>query len=107
MAKRKGPHLSAQGYIMEYVPEHPMAMRTGYILQHRRIMAEHLGRLLTPGEVVHHKNEIKVDNRLENLEVLVKPAHDRIPKPAPKPIGCPHCGGLIGVSGRVRTVVAL
>lgn len=107
LAKRKGPHLSARGYVIEYAPEHPMAMRTGYIQQHRRVMAEHLGRLLGPDEVVHHKNEIKTDNRPENLEVLPKRVHDRIPKPAPKPIGCPHCGGLIGISGRVRTVVAL
>lgn len=107
LAKRKGPHLSARGYVIEYMPEHPMAMRTGYIQQHRRVMAEHLGRLLGPDEVVHHRNEIKTDNRVENLEVLPKRVHDRIPKPAPKPIECPHCGGLIGVSGRVRTVVAL
>lgn len=107
IAKRKGPHLSARGYVIEYMPEHPMAMRTGYIQQHRRVMAEHLGRLLDPDEVVHHKNEIKTDNRPENLEVLSKAAHDRIPKPPPKPIACPHCGGKIAVSGRVRRVAAL
>jgi len=28
------------------------------------------GRLLLPGEVVHHKNENKLDNRLSNLQVF-------------------------------------
>jgi HNH endonuclease len=107
LAKRKGPLRTPKGYVLLYMPEHPMAMRTGYLLEHRKVMADRLGRMLLPSEVVHHRNEIKDDNRPENLEVLSKPDHDRIPKPPPKPIECPHCGGRIGVSGRVRTVVAL
>jgi hypothetical protein len=101
---------TTRGYIEVWRPGHPMAQKSGYMMEHRLVMAEHLGRLLEPGEVVHHVNENKADNRIENLELLAKVEHDRLPKPAPKPFGCPHCGGLIqtfGTHGRVRTVVAV
>jgi hypothetical protein len=103
----KGFVISPKGYKLLYRPGHPMASKQGYVMEHRLVMAEHLGRNLKPTEVVHHKNEPKSDNRIENLELMTKAKHDRIPKPPPKPITCPHCGGKIKVSGRVRRVAAL
>lgn len=66
------------GYIMIYEPNHPNSKKNGWIFEHRYIMSNYLGRTLTKYEVVHHLNGFKKDNRIENLELLVKEKHDRI-----------------------------
>jgi len=42
----------------------------GRIDEHRAVMQDHLGRRLSRTEVVHHINDNKHDNRIENLEVM-------------------------------------
>lgn len=59
-----------KGYVMRHVPQHPRcANNHGYIFEHILVMEKKLGRYLFKNENIHHKNGIKNDNRLKNLEL--------------------------------------
>lgn len=79
-ANWKGGKFISDGYVWIYTPEHPNANRAnrGYIAEHRLVMEEHLGRYLETDEIVHHKNEVKDDNRIENLEVMSREEHGHL-----------------------------
>lgn len=84
MAWKGGKIRDKFGYIQIWMPQHPNAKLAGYIHEHRLIMSEHLNRPLESTESVHHKNGIKDDNRIENLELMTKRVHRG-------EVCCPYC----------------
>lgn len=88
--KGRGRYIHQQGYYWVWLDKddffHPMCSRNGYTLEHRLVMAKHLGRNLHSWEIVHHKHtkypagsiEDKQDNRIENLQLVSGDKHIQI-----------------------------
>lgn len=71
-----GRKIRKDGYVLVVVPDdhpHPCYTKksgTKYLLEHRWLMEQHLGRYLEPEEVVHHKDENPFNNALTNLQLF-------------------------------------
>lgn len=63
------------GYVYVYCPDYEKCTKDGYAMEHVLIMEKHIGRYLADDEVVHHKNKIRNDNRIENLELMTLKEH--------------------------------
>lgn len=72
--RTKYPRLSREsrlkkGYVLVWEPNHSRATERGYVYEHIVVMSKYLGREVLIGEYVHHKNGVRSDNRIENLEL--------------------------------------
>ena len=65
----KGGIIKHQGYVYVYNPMHPQSI-IKYVKRCNLIMEKHIRRYLKKGEVVHHINHIKNDDRIENLQLF-------------------------------------
>lgn len=79
----KGGRAVRSGYMTVYVGPNT-SVKGLYKLEHRVVMEKHMGRELTKDEIVHHKNGNKLDNRLENLEIMLRATHGG-------EVRCPYC----------------
>ena len=87
--------ISEFGYILEYCPDHPFphdkSVKGTRVFQHRLIIERNYQNFnpeyfieingkfyLKPEYSVHHINEIKTDNRLENLQIITRSEHTSI-----------------------------
>ena len=73
----KGGRINSKGYIKIYFPKHPYN-HVGYIFEHRFKVEEKIGKIIDRTFRVHHLNNDKSDNRIENLIAFVsESAHQR------------------------------
>ena len=84
-----GKHIDKVGYVWISTPELRPRDKAGhqhriYAKEHRLVMEKHLDRKLEKFETIHHKNGIKSDNRIENLDIVIRQKHYG-------KIRCPHC----------------
>jgi hypothetical protein len=70
--RQRNGRILKNGYVLIFEPTHPNAHKDGYVAEHTRVMAARLGRPLERFEEVHHKNGIRSDNRVENLELWAR-----------------------------------
>lgn len=66
------------GYYFVKNHKHYRANKQGYVKVCDLIVEKELNIKLKKNEVVHHKNSIKTDDKIENLEVMTKKEHDRL-----------------------------
>lgn len=68
-----GRIIDKDGYMTILIPKDKREKYwKAYAYEHRNVMERHLGRKLFKHETIHHKNGIKTDNRIENLELWSK-----------------------------------
>lgn len=66
-----GRSVASNGYVLIRVGKaHHLSDVRGYAYEHRLVAEQKLGRRLRPGEIPHHINGVKSDNRPENIEVI-------------------------------------
>lgn len=73
---RGGEISDGHGRVLVYSPHHPNPSYCGtHVYRYRLVVEAAIGRHLVKGEIVHHKNGIKDDDRLENLELMTQSQH--------------------------------
>ncbi|MCK5236181.1 MAG: HNH endonuclease [Deltaproteobacteria bacterium] len=72
---KEGQYMN-DGYVYTRSPDHPTGAT--YVKRSRLTMEAELGRYLSAGELVHHINGKKDDDRIENLELTTRGEHNRI-----------------------------
>lgn len=70
-----GKVYDSYGYVLVLKPDHPFANNHGYVREHRLVYEEFHKCYLLDWAVIHHKNNIKDDNRIENLEPMTQSKH--------------------------------
>lgn len=73
-----GRTVTSHGYVLIKRPDHPNADCRGYVYEHRLVAEQIVGRPLTRGEHVHHRDGNKQNNDPSNLEVMPSREHHAV-----------------------------
>lgn len=76
---KRDKKISREGYILIKIPEHPKSFG-GWYYEHRLMIEKKLDRILEVWETIHHINEDKQDNRIENLFLCIREQHNKAHK---------------------------
>lgn len=103
----EGRRVRGDGYIDLWRPGHPLARSDGYVHEHRVVLHE-AGLTVPDGFEVHHIDEDRSNNRLENLAVLTAAAHHRVHHPPGAVVRNQHGEGRVGegITARARAYKA-
>ena len=67
--------VNRNGYWYVYKPKHHYVSNQGYVAEHHLIYEKHHKMSILKGMVIHHKNEIKKDNAINNLQLMTDKEH--------------------------------
>lgn len=74
-----GRLVNAEGYVLVRVGiEHPLADPNGYAYEHLVVWIAAGRARPGPSDLLHHRNDDKTDNRIENLELVTRARHNAI-----------------------------
>lgn len=92
-------------YLYAVCKEHPKSTKYGYVLMHRVVMENHLGRMLVDGEIVHHKDNNGHNNSIDNLELMDEIDHCRMHSKTGRMFTLVKCGECQKIFKRERRQV--
>lgn len=93
------------GYYYVYQPDHPMANAAGKVYIHRYVAETFYGVRLTSDLHVHHKDENKLNNDPDNLEILTAAEHGKLHSPGNLyDLNCKYCDKLFTTSEHVSAI---
>ncbi len=92
---KPGGSVASNGYVKIRVGKgHPLADPNGYAYEHLVVWMAAGNQRPRKGEIIHHKNDDKTDNRIDNLQVMTRAEHNRLHN-ADK-CRCPKTGRILG-----------
>lgn len=71
---KNGTMIDTRGYRLIYIKPHK------YKAEHRLIVEKQIGRELHTWEIIHHINQNRLDNRIDNLQIVTMAEHRKLHK---------------------------